>query len=180
MSSDLQIHFQLHGQLYSVDLKAQYNSAKTDAVVIGGVAYSLQGNREGMKFVRDCLAQLPNNSLKSLDGAGKELKVRLWLAGAKEINLTSQATHKIGLRILGKPVDIPQTIEAISVSLERFYVFPETAKKCSEYLYRQLREGAYDAISDLETKGNWEGIGIIPDHMVSAKDALEAAISLTK
>ena len=40
MSSDLQIHFQLHGQQYSVDLKAQNNSAKTDAVVIGGVAYS--------------------------------------------------------------------------------------------------------------------------------------------
>lgn len=153
MSNDIQIHFQLSGQKYDVNLKEDKANHK-DSVLIGGIAYSLQGNREGIGFVKECLAQLPYDSMENLSQTGKELKAKLWQAGAKEINLsTSENMHKIGLKIFGnvEPLDVQKIVDDLCSSLEKYYVFPDVAKKCSDHLHKQLDEGTYDSISDPDT-----------------------------
>lgn len=154
MPADLQISFNLDGQKYDVGLKKAEGVASKSNVIIGGVEYSLQGSEKGIEFIKEFFMKLPADSTRSLTLAGNELKARLWLAGAKDINLsTMEATHKIGLRTLtdNAPFDIRQTINDVCLAMKDKYVFPDIGKKCSEFLQKQLREGAYEAISDLES-----------------------------
>jgi hypothetical protein len=152
MAGDLHIRFQMGRQLHDVDLKAQVSGQMQNSVMIGGHCYSLQGSQESIKLVKECFAKLPQNSTETLDQTGKELNARLWLEGAKEISLTTP-THKIGLTILGsrKPLDVHQTVKDICTEIEKYYVSPAVAKKCSEFLKEQLENGSYDSITDPET-----------------------------
>jgi hypothetical protein len=114
----------------------------------------LNGNGKAIRFVKECLANLPDSSLGNLDQAGNVLKSRMRQEGATKVKLSTSAdVHKIGVKILANAgaVNLPKTIDSLCSSMEKFYIFPETAKKCSEYLRQQLREGAYDSISDPET-----------------------------
>lgn len=146
MTPDLQIRFQLGNSNHSVAFEKP-NAQDQESVLIGGVRYSLRGNQEAINFVKNCFAQLPSNSTTTLEQTGKELKARLWLAGAKEI----RAINQIGLEILGTPHNLSATVNEICSAVDKYYVFPDIAKKCSEHLRRQLAEGAYDAINDPET-----------------------------
>ena len=151
-TSDLHISFQMDGHLHDVDLKPQVDDQMQNSVMIGGFCYSLQGGQEAIKFLKECLDKLPQNSTENLDQTAKELKARLWQEGAKEISLTTP-THKIGLTILGstKLLDVHQTVKDICTAIESCYVFPDVAKKCSKFLKEQLENGSYDSITDPET-----------------------------
>lgn len=157
MSADLQINFNFEGQKYDVGLKIMEGvtlSQSQSHVIIGGVEYSLQGSKNEIEFVKEMFTKLPVDSTKSLTLAGNELKARLWLAGAKDIHFSTKETiHKIGLRTLVDkvPFDIRQTIHDVCLAMKDEYVFPDIGKKCSEFLQKQLQNGAYEAISDLET-----------------------------
>lgn len=154
MLSDFLIHFQYSGKKYDVDLKPEDGHKGNECVTIGGIHYSLRGDFQGIEIVKKCLAELPENSKATQSLAGRELKARLWLAGAKDIQLSGcEETHKMGLQILGdiEPLNLNQTIEDLCLSLEKYYIFPSIAKKCGEYLRNQLKEGAYDAVEDPET-----------------------------
>lgn len=152
MSSDLQIQFKIGIRNYEVKFSTQKDSVN-NTVLIGGRSYELMGDKDAIKLVKECLSQLPHDSSENLVQTGKELKARLWQAGAKDIKLaTTEDVHKIGLKTLANvDVDIPQTINEICLSLEKFYVSPEVAKKCIDYLQHQLQEGVYESISDPET-----------------------------
>jgi len=152
MSSDLQIRFQLGAHTQEVGFKVQ-DSMDKNSVLIGGISYSLKGNEEAISFVKECLAQLPQSSTETLEQTGKELKARLWQAGAKEIKLSTEGIHKIGVKILGdiELLDLHKTVDDIGTLLEKIYIFPDKAKKCSDYLRSQLQEGVYNSISDPET-----------------------------
>jgi retinol-binding protein 3 len=47
-----------------------------------------------------------------------------------------------------KPFDIQDSINGVCECLEKNYIFPDVAEKCSKYLRHQLQQGSYDAISD--------------------------------
>lgn len=144
MSNDLQIKFQIHGQNYEVNLSSQKDNV--DA------GYELKGDEEAIQLVKKCLDQLPQNPNENLIQTAKELKGRLWLAGAKEVELSTNDVHKIGLKNLAnRDMDIHKAIDEVCVLFEKHYVFPEVAKECSKYLKQQLLNGAYDSISDPET-----------------------------
>src|ERR1700733_6784671 len=132
MSSDLQIKFKIGIQNYEVKFSAQKENVK-NTIFIGGRSYELLGNDEAIKFVKECLGQLPHDSSENLVQIGKELKARLWQVGAKDIQLaTTEDVHKIGLETLSnEEIDIPKTINEICLALEKYYIFPEVAKKCS-------------------------------------------------
>lgn len=154
MNDDLQIHFKLDGQNYEVNVKQTDDFSSQNKVTVGGIQYSLQGNEGETEFVKELFSKLSDDSSSNLSQIGKELKAKLWLAGAEDIHLsTTLGTHQIGLRSLANHalIDIPQTINNIALAMVNEYVFPDIGKKCSEYLQKQLREGAYDAISDLES-----------------------------
>lgn len=153
MPGDLHINFQIGAHSHEVDFRAQEKSGAKNSVLIGGVSYTLKGDKEAIRFVKDCLKQLPPDSSNTLEQTGRELKARLWVAGAKDITISSEETHKVGLKVLAgvDSLDLHKTIDGICDSLDKFYVFPEVAKKCSDYLRSQLREGAYHSISDPET-----------------------------
>lgn len=122
-----------------------------DSVVIGGIAYSLQGNQEGIEIVKKCFDKIPLDSRTDLSQVAKELKSRIWLEGAKKITLSSTAsTHKLGMSILGEneQIDVPAIINEICDVFEKSFVFPEVAKKCTDYLKKQMEQGAYDGITD--------------------------------
>ena len=152
MTSDLHISFQMGGRLHDVDLKAQSDDQIQHSVMVGGIRYSLQGSQEAITLVKECFARVPQSSTENLEQTGKELKARLWQEGAKDISLTTR-THKIGLTVLEstKPLDVHQTIKDICAAIESHYVFPDVAKKCTEFLREQLENGSYDSISDPET-----------------------------
>ncbi len=153
MTENLQIHFNLDGQAYDVNLSEAAGISSENKVVMGGVEYSLQGSLKGTEFTKKWLEQINQDFKENLSQVGNELKARLWLAGAKDITLTTiEEVHKIGLRSLmdGSPIDVHQTIHDVCRAMEEEYVFPDVAKKCSQFLQKQLEEGVYDAISDLE------------------------------
>lgn len=146
---NLQIHFNLDGQHYDVGLKEKGGVSSQNKVRVGGVEYSLEGDAKGVELIQNLIQE----STGSLSQVGKELKAKLWLAGAKDLHLkTTEGTHKIGLRNLtdNALIDIHKTIDSISLAMEEEYVFSDIARRCSEFLHKQLEEGAYDAISDLE------------------------------
>lgn len=151
MSNDMQIQFKMNNQNYEVNLSLQKEGAK-DTVCVDGRSYVLKGEGEAIKLVKKCLGELPPDSNETMLQTAKELKGRLWLAGAKNIELSTGDVHKIGLKNLAnRDMDIPKAIDEVCVLLEKHYIFPEVAKKCSDYLQQQLRGGAYDSISDHET-----------------------------
>ncbi len=139
--SNLRIHFSLNNQHYEVNLSKSdvQNQIK---VLVGGVEYALLGKPEGVAFIKECFESLSSYSLENLEQAGKELKSKLWMEGARDISLSN------GVR--QTPLDIPQTVNSICSALEENYVYPEVAKKCSDYLQKQLKEGAYEPISDIK------------------------------
>lgn len=150
MSEELQIHFYFGSQGYDVDLK-QDTTHNINSVVIGGITYSLHGNHEGIEIVKRCFKNLPIDSKMNLGQVAKELKSRMWLEGAKNITLLStQSTHKLGMSILGEneQIDIPAIINEVCDFFEKNYVFPEIAEKCTGYLKDQMKQGAYDGITD--------------------------------
>jgi hypothetical protein len=154
MFENLQIHFNLDGQNYDVGLKKTEGLGSQNKVMIGGIEYSIQGSSKEVEFIKDILMKISQDSTENLSQAGKELKVKLWLAGAKDINVSAtEGTYKIGLRSLtdNAPINIHQTIEDLSLAMKEKYVFPDIAKMCSEFLHQQLQNGAYDVISDLES-----------------------------
>lgn len=94
---------------------------------------------------------MPSDSKNGLDLAGKELKARMWMEGAKNISLsTTGSTHAIGMDILGQnePIDIPAIVKEVCTVIENSYVDPDVGKQCSDHLRQQLECGAYDAITD--------------------------------
>lgn len=145
MSGDLQIRFYLGNQEHHVD----FRKGGANAVVIGGVSYSLHGAVRGIEVVKKCFEQMPATSRGDLSQVGREIQARLWLRGATGISV-ALGVHKIGMSILGQneELDIPAILNEISEAFEKKYVFPEVAKKCSNYLQSQMRKGAYDGISD--------------------------------
>lgn len=148
---ELNIHFSLHGQLCNVGLTEVKQASSQNQVTIGGIHYSLQGDQKGLDLVKKCLAQLPHDSMQNLAQTEHELNARLWLEGAKEISSSSAGqVHRLGVGILGHvhPIDIHQSVNRICEAMEKEYVFPEIGKKCSDFLRKQLQEGAYDAIHD--------------------------------
>lgn len=154
MSEDLQIHFSLDGQKYDIGLKKADGFASQNKVKVGGIEYSIEGGSKEIEFIKEIFMKISQDCTENLSQAGKELKAKLWLAGATDINLsTVEGTHKIGIRSLidDAPINIRQTIKELSSAMEEKYIFPHVAKMCTEFLQQQFKEGAYDAISDLET-----------------------------
>lgn len=154
MFNNLQIHFKLDGQNYDVGLKKTEDLSSQNKVTVGGIEYSIQGSSKEVDFIKEIFMKISQDSKKNLSQAGKELKAKLWLAGAKDINLSAvEGTYKICLRSLknNAPINIHQTIKDLSLAMKEKYVFPDIAKMCSEFLHQQLKNGAYDAISDLES-----------------------------
>jgi hypothetical protein len=47
-----------------------------------------------------------------------------------------------------RPLNLTETVDKLCISLEKYYIFPEIGKKCSDYLREQLNSGAYKSISD--------------------------------
>lgn len=154
MNGNLQIHFKLGGENYDIGLNKTEDIASPNKITVGGSLYSIQGSSKAVNLIKDIFANISEDSTGNLSQIGKELKAKLWSFGAKDINLSAaDGTHKIGLKNLKNetPINIRQTIKDVSSFLEQKYVFPDVAKKCSEYIHLQLQNGAYDAITDLES-----------------------------
>ncbi len=136
----MDIHFSIADKQQQVQL---IEGSGSHSVAIGGRHYTLLGSAEAICFIKECL--VPADSLEQ---AGKELKARMWLQGAKEVSVTT--THAIGLTVLGKneAIDKQAIIGEIATLFETSYVDETIGKQCAAYLKKQLAEGAYEGITD--------------------------------
>lgn len=152
MPEELTIHFQLGSQEHNVCLHEQGKREGSDAVVIGGVSYTLAGKDESIGFVKHCLSQIPLSSGDSFIHVGRELKARMWMAGAEKVAFTTtDKAHFLGLSILGgeELVDIPAIVNEIADQFEKYYIYPDIGQKCADFLRWQLLSNAYDPITDI-------------------------------
>jgi len=147
-NNDFHLHFRISSQNYDIDFISNENISEP----LRGVSYSLQGGKESLEIVNKCFFNLASSlNQKDISETRKELRVKLWQAGATEISF-SKAGH-IGQEILGQrtPFDIQECVNKVCECLEKNYIFYDVAQKCSKYILRELQQGAYDAISDPET-----------------------------
>ena len=151
-NNDFHLHFLIGSQNYDIDFISN-ESIKRGSEPLCGISYSLQGEKESLEIVNKCLLNLSTSlNQKDISETRKELRVKLWQAGAKEISFSREA-GQIGQEILGlrTPFDIQECVNKVCEYLEKNYIFYDVAEKCSKYIHQELQQGAYDAISDPDT-----------------------------
>lgn len=161
-SQNIQLHFQLNNQMHNVEVKLRLPGS----ILKDGMEYEILGNQKGSECVQQCFANMRSINEDDIIQIGKELKARLWAAGAKDIivdvSTSANETHRIALRTLGNSnvdameavddtctlVDVRQIITTLCQAFEDEYFDPIVGQKVSDYLSEQMEDGAYEAISD--------------------------------
>jgi hypothetical protein len=144
-NNDFHLHFRIDSQNYDIDFISNENISAP----FFGVNYSLQGEKESLEIVNQCLSNLSMRlDQKDISETRKELRIKLWQVGATEISFSKAG--QIGQEILGQrtPFDIQECVNKVCECLEENYIFCDVAEKCSQYIRQELQQGAYDAISD--------------------------------
>ena len=146
--NNFHLHFQFGSKNYDIDFIANKKIKNLQS----GMHYSLVGEKESVDIVNKYLSVLSVSLDQNISETRKELRVKLWQAGAKEISFFEEIDH-IRQEILGmrKPFDIQDSVFKVCACLEENYIFPDVAKKSSIYLRDELQKGAYDAMSDPDT-----------------------------
>lgn len=65
-------------------------------------------------------------------------------------SITVEENEKVVHTLKPGPLNIGETVDKLCRSLENYYIFPEIGKECSDYLKKQLNEGAYESLKDPE------------------------------
>ena len=128
---------------------------------MNGRAYQILGSEEAVVFFKSQVEKLGTTDFKNFDSLEIPLKHIGNQEGSKQEKIDSvfQKTIEQSIGELKTnsiiiedknllKIDIPKTIKEIGEKLEQYYIFPDIAQKCSEYLQLQLENGAYEKISD--------------------------------
>jgi retinol-binding protein 3 len=156
------VNFSYQSKSYDVSLKPIVDSS-SKVVTVNGRAFQVLGSEEAIVLFKSRVEKLGKSDFESFDSLEISLKNIGNQEGSKQekIDFVFQKTIKeptgelktnaTGIEdknILG--IDIPKTIEEIGEKLEQYYIFPDIARKCSEFLQLQLKKGAYEKFSDLK------------------------------
>lgn len=159
MTNNMNFYYQ--AKSYDVSLKLIVDSSDKDkAVTVNGRAYQILGSEEAVVFFKSQVEKLGTTDFKSFDSLEVALKQIGKQEGSKQekidsvfqktIDISTKKTNSIIDKIMLN-IDIPDTIKEIGKKLEQHYIFPAIAKKCSEYLQVQLKNGVYEKFSDPKT-----------------------------
>jgi hypothetical protein len=139
MSNPLRANFN-NNNTYNTNL---FTSEKSNDSIVNGINYVVLNADNQLDTAREILSSVSINS-DSIELNNESIS----------IDFSSSAIQKsddIGMKILeisNDSFDIHESIENICELLDKNYIFPEVAKKCTEYLLKNLKEGAYDEITD--------------------------------
>lgn len=120
------------------------NNPSEKTVKVNGNLYQILGSEESIEAFKIQFEKLGTTEFQSFADLEMSLKKIGKPEGSKQekTDAVFQKTIVIEEKNAQK-IDIPSTVKEIGEKLEQYYIFPETAKKCSEYLHEQLSNGAY-------------------------------------
>lgn len=157
MTNDMNFSYQ--DKSYDISLKPIVESSDK-TVTVDGRAYQVLGSEEAVVFFKSQVEKIGTTNFENFDSLEVSLKQIGKQEGSKQekvdsvfqktIDISTEKTNTIIDKNIGS-IDIPDTINEIGNKLERYYIFPAVAEKCSEYLQLQLKNGAYEKFNDLKT-----------------------------
>ena len=62
-------------------------------------------------------------------------------------SITIEENEKVTHSLKPRPLNLSGTVDKLCTLLEKYYIFPEIAKKCSDDLHKKFKSGAYDQFS---------------------------------
>lgn len=160
------VNFSYQNKSYDVSLKPIVDSSDKAVVTVNGRAYHILGSEEAAVFFKSQVEKLGTTDFKNFDSLESSLKNIGNQEGSKQEKIDSifqktieQSTGELKTNSKSiiiedenvLKIDIPKTIKEIGEKLEQYYIFPDIAQKCSEYLRLQLEKGAYEKITDPKT-----------------------------
>lgn len=152
------VEFNVNNLTHKIDIQENTEQC-VNSVSILGKTYTLLGEREDIELIKNLFIGVVAGS--SIE---KQIKEKLIESGVSaenfienkiRVKLMEKGAEKIiisALAVLGKKevLDPKETVNDICNLMEKKYIFPEVAKKCSKCLRSELEKGSYEGIVDKE------------------------------
>ncbi len=153
MESNYHFNVSTDGRTYDFDLITNSNNLSSGYKIV-------PVNESDLPTIQLLLKNAQTDGTPTIDALANRLK---HLSVASDVKMTPfTTTHTVGISTIKKYSNTPEigvdisrgvelfnldkTIHYLCVSLEKYYVFPDIAKKCADHLLNQLKGGAYNSI----------------------------------